>query len=159
MGRSWKASYTRKMRKMALKLNFVTSERDPPCCDVREVRQFVTSERSLPCCDVIPIVQQLWPFVSFPQDVQFGDIDYMIRQLDFTYDPVAYAGLPDFVRSIRKDGLRYIIILVILLEFGRLAVNRHAVRACSVGSASYKSLGFHAFLKSALYSNHSVKRV
>ena len=46
------------------------------------------------------------------QDVQYGDIDYMIRQLDFTYDPVAYDGLPDFVRSIKKDGLRYIIILV-----------------------------------------------
>ena len=46
------------------------------------------------------------------QDVQFGDIDYMIRMKDFTYDPVNFKGLPDFVRSIRKDGVRYIIILV-----------------------------------------------
>lgn len=46
------------------------------------------------------------------QDVQFGDIDYMIRMKDFTYDPVNFKGLPEFVRSIRKDGLRYIIILV-----------------------------------------------
>lgn len=46
------------------------------------------------------------------QDVQFGDIDYMIRQKDFTYDPVNFKGLPEFVRSIKKDGLRYIIILV-----------------------------------------------
>lgn len=44
--------------------------------------------------------------------MQFGDIDYMIRQKDFTYDPVNFKGLPEFVRSIKKDGLRYIIILV-----------------------------------------------
>ncbi|XP_020616218.1 maltase-glucoamylase, intestinal-like [Orbicella faveolata] len=48
---------------------------------------------------------------DLPQDVQFGDIDYMIRQKDFTYDPVNFKGLPEFVRSIKKDGLRYIIIL------------------------------------------------
>ena len=36
----------------------------------------------------------------------------MIRQKDFTYDPVNFKGLPEFVRSIKKDGLRYIIILV-----------------------------------------------
>ena len=44
--------------------------------------------------------------------MQFGDIDYMIRQKDFTYNPVNFKGLPEFVRSIKKDGLRYIIILV-----------------------------------------------
>ena len=44
--------------------------------------------------------------------MQFGDIDYMIRQKDFTYDPDNFKGLPEFVRSIKKDGLRYIIILV-----------------------------------------------
>ena len=47
--------------------------------------------------------------------MQFGDIDYMIRQKDFTYDPVNFKGLPEFVRSIKKDGLRYIIILVCVL--------------------------------------------
>ena len=44
--------------------------------------------------------------------MQFGDIDYMIRQKDFTYDNVNFKGLPEFVRDIKKDGLRYIIILV-----------------------------------------------
>lgn len=44
--------------------------------------------------------------------MQFGDIDYMIRQKDFTYDNVNFKGLPEFVRHIKKDGLRYIIILV-----------------------------------------------
>lgn len=48
---------------------------------------------------------------NLPQDVQYGDIDYMIRQKDFTYDPVSFKGLPEFVRSIKNDGLRYIIIL------------------------------------------------
>ena len=36
----------------------------------------------------------------------------MIRNLDFTYDPVNYAGLPSFVRQLQRDGMRYIIILV-----------------------------------------------
>lgn len=48
--------------------------------------------------------------------MQFGDIDYMIRQKDFTYDPVNFKGLPEFVRSIKKDGLHYIIILVSVLN-------------------------------------------
>ena len=47
--------------------------------------------------------------------MQYGDIDYMIREKDFTYDPVNFKGLPEFVRSIKKDGLRYIIILVRVL--------------------------------------------
>jgi len=49
---------------------------------------------------------------DLPQDVLFSDVDYMIRQKDFTYDPVNFKGLPEFVRSIKKDGLHYIIILV-----------------------------------------------
>ena len=36
----------------------------------------------------------------------------MLRQKDFTYDDVNFKGLPEFVRSVKKDGLRYIIILV-----------------------------------------------
>ena len=36
----------------------------------------------------------------------------MDRHVDFTYNKKAYAGLPEFVRSVKKDGLRYIIILV-----------------------------------------------
>ncbi|XP_028402531.1 maltase-glucoamylase, intestinal-like [Dendronephthya gigantea] len=48
---------------------------------------------------------------GIPQDVQYGDIDYMERQLDFTYDKNTFKGLPEFVDSIKKDGLKYIIIL------------------------------------------------
>lgn len=47
---------------------------------------------------------------GIPQDVQYGDIDYMERQLDFTYDKT-FDGLPEFVKSIKEDGLKYIIIL------------------------------------------------
>ncbi|XP_046858818.1 sucrase-isomaltase, intestinal-like [Xenia sp. Carnegie-2017] len=48
---------------------------------------------------------------NIPQDVQYGDIDYMERQLDFTYDKSTYDGLPQFVNDIKKEGLKYIIIL------------------------------------------------
>ena len=48
---------------------------------------------------------------GIPQDVQYGDIDYMERQLDFTYNNVTYNGLPEFVRKIKSDGVKYISIL------------------------------------------------
>jgi len=48
---------------------------------------------------------------DIPQDVQYGDIDYMERQLDFTINPKTYNGLPDYVRELKKDGIRYITIL------------------------------------------------
>lgn len=46
-------------------------------------------------------------------DVQYGDIDYMERQLDFTVDSEAYNGLSQFVDTMRNDyNMRYVIILV-----------------------------------------------
>lgn len=45
------------------------------------------------------------------QDVQYTDIDYMERQLDFTIGE-AFQDLPQFVDKIRGEGMRYIIILV-----------------------------------------------
>ena len=68
MGRSWKVSYTRKMRKLALKLNFCTSEisamfwrqRGPPFCDVRERSAILWRQRSPPCCDVREKSAMLW---------------------------------------------------------------------------------------------------
>ena len=36
----------------------------------------------------------------------------MNRQLDFTIDPINYVGLGDFVKQIKEEGTRYIIILV-----------------------------------------------
>ncbi|CAH1264817.1 MGAM [Branchiostoma lanceolatum] len=48
---------------------------------------------------------------DIPHDVQFGDIDYMDEQMDFTYDPVTFAGYPDYVRQLRNEGLHFVSIL------------------------------------------------
>ncbi|NWY95283.1 MGA protein, partial [Loxia curvirostra] len=43
-------------------------------------------------------------------DVQYVDIDYMERNLDFTLSP-RFAGLPALVNKIKAEGMRFIIIL------------------------------------------------
>ncbi|CAH1781001.1 unnamed protein product, partial [Owenia fusiformis] len=48
---------------------------------------------------------------GIPLDVQYGDIDYMESKMDFTIDPVKYAGLKEFVDEMHNKGMRYIIIL------------------------------------------------
>ncbi|EMP38939.1 Maltase-glucoamylase, intestinal [Chelonia mydas] len=48
---------------------------------------------------------------GIPYDVQYGDIDYMDRRLDFTYDKENYAGLPEYIQQLKKDGMHYVIIL------------------------------------------------
>ncbi|XP_030898548.2 sucrase-isomaltase, intestinal [Melopsittacus undulatus] len=45
-----------------------------------------------------------------PYDVQYVDIDYMERQLDFTIG-ARFAGLPALVNKIKEEGMRFIIIL------------------------------------------------
>ncbi|XP_036974620.1 maltase-glucoamylase, intestinal [Acanthopagrus latus] len=47
---------------------------------------------------------------GIPYDVQYGDIDYMERQLDFLLNP-AFDGLPALVDTMRKEGMRFIFIL------------------------------------------------
>ncbi|XP_058151204.1 sucrase-isomaltase, intestinal [Dasypus novemcinctus] len=47
---------------------------------------------------------------QIPYDVQYTDIDYMERQLDFTIDE-NFRELPQFVDKIRGEGMRYVIIL------------------------------------------------
>ena len=46
------------------------------------------------------------------KDVQYGDIDYMNEQRDFTYDHQTYAGLPEYVKELQAGGKHYVIILV-----------------------------------------------
>ncbi|XP_066286149.1 maltase-glucoamylase-like [Branchiostoma lanceolatum] len=48
---------------------------------------------------------------DIPQDIQYGDIDYMDRQIDFTIDQQNFQGMNDWVQSIRQDGAYYITIL------------------------------------------------
>uniref|UniRef100_A0A8C5TYL5 alpha-glucosidase n=1 Tax=Malurus cyaneus samueli TaxID=2593467 RepID=A0A8C5TYL5_9PASS len=47
---------------------------------------------------------------QMPFDVQYSDIDYMIRQIDFTLSP-HFAGLPALINKIKAEGMRFIIIL------------------------------------------------
>ncbi|XP_035314663.1 maltase-glucoamylase, intestinal isoform X1 [Cricetulus griseus] len=47
---------------------------------------------------------------QIPYDVQYSDIDYMERQLDFTLSP-KFSGLPDLISRMKKDGMRVILIL------------------------------------------------
>ncbi|XP_074535530.1 sucrase-isomaltase, intestinal [Halichoeres trimaculatus] len=47
---------------------------------------------------------------KIPYDVQYADIDYMERQLDFVLDP-EFDGLPALVDSMRDEGMRFIFIL------------------------------------------------
>lgn len=45
------------------------------------------------------------------QDVQYADIDYMLRQLNFVLSP-KFEKLPALVNRIQDEGGRFIIILV-----------------------------------------------
>ncbi|NXR00307.1 MGA protein, partial [Sagittarius serpentarius] len=45
-----------------------------------------------------------------PYDVQYADIDYMERQLDFTLSP-RFTGLPALIKKIQEEGMRFILIL------------------------------------------------
>ena len=49
---------------------------------------------------------------GIPYDAQYGDIDYMDEKRDFTYDPVAFAGFPEFVQKLQNHyNMHYIVIL------------------------------------------------
>ncbi|XP_055458101.1 maltase-glucoamylase isoform X1 [Psammomys obesus] len=47
---------------------------------------------------------------QIPYDVQYSDIDYMERQLDFTLSP-KFTGLPALINRMKDDGMRVILIL------------------------------------------------
>ena len=40
------------------------------------------------------------------QDAQWADIDFMDRRLDFTYDDVNFAGLPEFIDDLHANDRR-----------------------------------------------------
>ncbi|CAK8696713.1 unnamed protein product [Clavelina lepadiformis] len=48
---------------------------------------------------------------SIPQDVQWNDIDYMSKYLDFTYDPVAFDTLPNLVSDLHQNNQHYVMII------------------------------------------------
>ncbi|XP_053807579.1 sucrase-isomaltase, intestinal isoform X2 [Vidua chalybeata] len=59
--------------------------------------------------EVTKVVEEM-KAAQIPHDVQYVDIDYMDRNLDFTLSP-RYAGLPALINKIKADGMRFIIIL------------------------------------------------
>ncbi|XP_052587358.1 sucrase-isomaltase, intestinal [Peromyscus californicus insignis] len=48
---------------------------------------------------------------GIPYDAQVTDIDYMEDKKDFTYDAVAFNGLPEFAQDLHNHGQKYVIIL------------------------------------------------
>lgn len=45
------------------------------------------------------------------QDVQWIDIDHMESHLDWTYDPLEYAHLPELVAGLHARGVRFVPII------------------------------------------------
>ncbi|XP_016017508.2 sucrase-isomaltase, intestinal isoform X1 [Rousettus aegyptiacus] len=58
---------------------------------------------------------------GIPFDTQVTDIDYMEDRKDFTYDKVAFNGLPEFVQDLHDHGQKYVIILD-----PAISINSHA---------------------------------
>uniref|UniRef100_A0A452QIN5 Sucrase-isomaltase n=1 Tax=Ursus americanus TaxID=9643 RepID=A0A452QIN5_URSAM len=61
--------------------------------------------------DVVKEVVQRNRDAGIPFDTQVTDIDYMEAKKDFTYDKVAFQGLPEFVQDLHDHGQKYVIIL------------------------------------------------
>lgn len=61
--------------------------------------------------DVIKQVVQNYSDFHLPLDTQFSDIDYLHDYKDFTYDPVRYKGLGDFVKELKAKGMHWIPIM------------------------------------------------
>ncbi|XP_023324355.1 sucrase-isomaltase, intestinal [Eurytemora carolleeae] len=55
---------------------------------------------------------------GIPFDVQWGDIDYMDRSLDFTINPTDFKELPAFVDSLHDIGMKFIPILDPCISMG-----------------------------------------
>ena len=56
------------------------------------------------------VVQDMFD-AKIPYDAQYGDIDYVDRKRDFTYDPVDFDGLPEWIDNLHDKGMHYITIL------------------------------------------------
>ena len=50
------------------------------------------------------------------QDTQWGDIDYMYKKFDFTYDRTTFAGLPQFVNEVHDKQKKFVVIVVRFIE-------------------------------------------
>ena len=48
---------------------------------------------------------------NLPLDTQWSDIDYLLDYRDFTYDPVRFKGLPEFVAGLHEKNMHYVPII------------------------------------------------
>ncbi|XP_071095912.1 lysosomal alpha-glucosidase-like [Haliotis cracherodii] len=48
---------------------------------------------------------------QMPFDTIWNDIDYMVKEMDWTYDQTVYGQLPDLVKDIHSHGEKYVMIL------------------------------------------------
>jgi alpha-glucosidase (family GH31 glycosyl hydrolase) len=54
---------------------------------------------------------KIWFNNYFCSSARYGDIDYFRNQLDFTWDPIDFAGLPEYVNWLHDNGMKFITIL------------------------------------------------
>lgn len=47
-------------------------------------------------------------YVQIPIDVQWNDIDAMDNYKQFTYNKTTFAGLPQYVDQLHKQGMKYV---------------------------------------------------
>uniref|UniRef100_H0V6I4 Sucrase-isomaltase, intestinal n=1 Tax=Cavia porcellus TaxID=10141 RepID=H0V6I4_CAVPO len=86
--------------------------------------------------DVVKEVVRRNREAGIPYDTQVTDIDYMEDKKDFTYDKVAFNGLPDFVQDLHNHGQKYVIILDPAIAISKLA-NGAAYGAYDRGSEQH----------------------
>ncbi|CAF0953791.1 unnamed protein product [Adineta steineri] len=48
---------------------------------------------------------------NIPLDVMYGDIDYFYKRLDFTWHPIDFDGLPEYIDWLHDNGMKFITIL------------------------------------------------
>ncbi|VFV36808.1 sucrase-intestinal, partial [Lynx pardinus] len=71
--------------------------------------------------DVVKEVVKRNRDAGIPFDTQVTDIDYMEAKKDFTYDKVAFKGLPEFVQDLHDHGQKYVIILDPAISIDKLS--------------------------------------
>uniref|UniRef100_A0A8C0TM78 Sucrase-isomaltase n=1 Tax=Canis lupus familiaris TaxID=9615 RepID=A0A8C0TM78_CANLF len=71
--------------------------------------------------DVVKEVVKRNRDAGIPFDTQVTDVDYMEAKKDFTYDKVAFQGLPEFVQDLHDHGQKYVIILDPAISIDKLA--------------------------------------
>ncbi|KAK2496039.1 hypothetical protein MC885_013513, partial [Smutsia gigantea] len=86
--------------------------------------------------DVVKEVVKRNREAGIPFDTQITDVDYMEDKKDFTYDNVAFQGLPEFVQDLHDHGQKYIILLDPAISINKRA-NGAAYESYERGNAQH----------------------